>query len=233
LSSALGLIFELYASEYIPQALKILKKQLKSFNELRDTQVQMIKLGKLIYKFPVLYSYYNYQKNNEFNLILILKEKILNFSAEDLEGLIFFLKMDLKREIAARNFSTDDLLRIGESAYNVVIEKVRNVDTSLLDTIHKVRLAFKKFRYIMEILKPIAGWKKKKYLSMKEIQDILGNIQDNRVFSDTLNEYVFLQNDIPVTEFQLIKEYIAEERQKLIEELTGRFPELAEFKILP
>jgi hypothetical protein len=52
----------------------VLKPQLSVFNNLRDTQVQILRVQKLVYQMPSLYKYYHYLINLEEDHVKSLKE---------------------------------------------------------------------------------------------------------------------------------------------------------------
>ena len=91
--SLLNLLDELVPNLYIREIKTILSTQIKSFSVLRDTQVQILKVFDMRKKFPELNYYFYDLLDNEQELINGIQEKIVLYTEDELEGLVFFLRM--------------------------------------------------------------------------------------------------------------------------------------------
>jgi len=186
----LDLLNKLFPSIYFTQIRKILKNQLKVFNPLRDTQVQILKLRSTIYTHPSLFTYYTSLLHDEQIHINNVKEFIVDLSIEDIEGLIFFIRLDIKNRLRNCELNFQSLTESAKNSFTNLLEKKALLDLNNLDTVHKLRIAFKKYRYIIENLFPYIQYPKDSLKKMKQIQNILGDIQDNRVFFAQLTIFV-------------------------------------------
>jgi CHAD domain-containing protein len=66
-----------------------------------------------------------------------------------------------------------------EVAFNTVVERRRAIEAADTATIHRMRVAFKKFRYMVEALAPVLEHVTAKRLkAMNTFQDSMGRIQD-------------------------------------------------------
>jgi len=65
------------------------------------------------------------------------------------------------------------------------------VDPQDAATIHRVRIAFKRFRYLVELLRPlIPGVTSRQIEAMHEYQTMMGEIQDVETLQEALDDFV-------------------------------------------
>jgi CHAD domain-containing protein len=84
----------------------------------------------------------------------------------------------------------EDLFSAVDEAFGVVVSRDAQVDLAFSPSIHRVRVAFKKFRYMMEIVNPLLPrFPEKNMKKMQEYQTHMGNIQDTEVFLRTLDVF--------------------------------------------
>jgi CHAD domain-containing protein len=195
--SLLKLINSFFPNDYILQLKDILKTQIKSYSSLRDIQVHLEKMNAAIHQFPVLYTFYNNLIKMELELIEQLKSELSDFNITELEGLVLFIKMELKKTIKETEITINEILKTAKQAYMIVLDLYEEADSNDLSTVHKVRLAFKKYRYLMEIIQPLSPNVKFNFAGMKDFQNILGRIQDNVALLKNLGIYIEAQEEIP------------------------------------
>jgi CHAD domain-containing protein len=68
-------------------------------------------------------------------------------------------------------------------------------DEAFLDVVHEGRIAVKRLRYALDIMKKLEGADKEEVDALKDLQDRLGHVQDLRVWTGQLREY-YGRNDI-------------------------------------
>jgi len=77
-----------------------------------------------------------------------------------------------------------------DETYARVIQLYERVDPAQPDTIHRLRIAFKKFRYMVESVHPILEGFAEDYLKrMHDYQALMGDIQDMEVALQKLSEF--------------------------------------------
>lgn len=166
---------------------RALKTQLDEFDELRDTQVMLAEISETIQELPGLEPLQHYLERVERRSLKDLRKKLR--------------KLDLK-EITRRIRKAHDALTAQEKAdaaapilgsvddaFLVARQRLGRVDPSQPATIHRVRVAFKKFRYMVEIAQPLLdGFPEANLKRMNEYQTLMGEIQDAEVFQQTLEE---------------------------------------------
>ncbi|NWG33418.1 MAG: CHAD domain-containing protein [Chloroflexi bacterium] len=186
----LSLIQLLNSVEPRPRLRKLsraLKIQLDEFDDLRDTQVMLAEISETIHDLPGLEPLQRHLERREKRLLKDLRKKLS--------------KLDLK-ETARRIRKTHDaltaetktewdapLLQSVDDAFQIVRQRLTLVDSSQPATIHRVRVAFKKFRYMVEIIHPLLeGFPEANLKRMNEYQTLMGEIQDMDVLLQTLTE---------------------------------------------
>ncbi|MEI8047109.1 MAG: CHAD domain-containing protein [Bacteroidota bacterium] len=148
----------------------------KLFGKLRDIQVQIEKLGKAELT-PSLIEYLEFLKTKE----LKLREKVRKFSKK--EKLKFpVIKKKLKVNSKKIKIRANKLL-ISLTA------KIQSLVNGNAIEIHLIRIDFKKYRYMVEVLDYIEVIDEKKLDEMKHYQDVLGQIHDFEVFFNAAGKY--------------------------------------------
>ncbi|MCL5990850.1 MAG: CHAD domain-containing protein [Bacteroidetes bacterium] len=214
----LKLLESLYPNEYISQLKKVIKQQLKSFSKLRDTDVQIGNMKEVIHKEPVLYTFYNDLLRNESTLINNIQESLPDYNIIEIEGLVLFIKMELKKAIAANLVTENQIIMIAKLAFIRVMDLYEEANSVDLDSIHKVRLAFKNYRYIMEIIQTLGLDSKYNFDAMKQFQTILGNIQDNVSLIRDIQSFINIQTEIPDDAYAPAINEILKQREELVKE---------------
>lgn len=207
---------------YIKLLRKQLKKELKLYNPLRDNQVQMIKIGKLSELFPILNNYLIYLSENELTILNSIKEKIDNKFAGEITESVFFLKIQLKQMIPKSGITKNHLINAAFNEYLSVLEMAKILNKNDLQSFHQLRIAFKKFRYTMEFLKPILNLSDNYYKKLKTFQDILGDIQDNRVLLENLNYWILNYDITNQSKYLSVIEFLINSRKNLFNKLNKR-----------
>ena len=224
-----SLIFKLTNNKDCVELKLKLKYQLKLFNPLRDNQVQFLKTYELVYNFPILYKYLHFLLDREETLILPLQEAIISFELNGIKELIRKIIASTQENRQSKNLGKEELINLANARFDKVINKHNLVNANDLRTIHKVRLAYKKFRYTMEILREIIGLTDEDLVLMKSLQTTMGNIQDNAVYFRNFSDFAISQN-LEEKKAEEVKNYILHIRKLLIEEYFSNFGIIYEFQ---
>jgi CHAD domain-containing protein len=214
----LSLLDILINSEIIQSIKSELKSHLKSFSFLRDVQTQIIRVMVLVHTFPILYKYYHYLIHKEEELVMGKIEFTENFYLDTIIKNIKQLEKHLRENSRLKKLEEGELVGIAYNKFNNVILRYESITDREPAGIHKVRLAFKKFRYTMEILRPITQMTEEVFYEMKAFQTVMGKIQDNVVFLNRLKEYIDLFDNVLHEEYNPLINYLLQERRLLINE---------------
>ena len=174
------------------KARNLLKKRLKSLGELRDVHVQRMFFEQYMSRFPELAAIHTFLQTRERRLAEITARKVNGFKIRRLKKCVAALSEELtsKNEIdsewlASRIHSTVT------DAFEEVVSRRQNIDAQNSQAIHRTRVAFKRFRYIVESLSPaFTGLGKKQLRRLAYYQRRMGNLQDLEILQQTVSRFI-------------------------------------------
>jgi CHAD domain-containing protein len=185
LISTLDLMARIHPQADLRKARRALKRQLDTFGPLRDVQVQLLSVDKMLASFPELQGFYDALLKRERKLVQRLGAKVktvkigkvakaIRTAIEEVEGLLDMPEVQQEKHAAA--------IHALEAAFNRVVERKQAIDPTDSATIHRMRVAFKKYRYLVESLAPLLDWVTDRQLkAMNTFQGSMGDIQDAKV----------------------------------------------------
>jgi CHAD domain-containing protein len=161
---------------------KAFKQRLDAFDELRDTQVQLRLLKPLWKKFPEAAGLKKILREAEGDLIAQLRREIgkmkfagLNRRLKKLEGEFAGAKADTIPD-------HDPSFAVLRAAFADAVRLRGLVRRDHTETIHRLRIAFKRFRYMSELLEPLPPRLTEARLAdLRKFQAAAGDIQDLEV----------------------------------------------------
>lgn len=173
----------LYSLSQDPQAKKIrrqLKTQLNQLDQLRDVQVLLAGISDNIQKFPALAPFQDYLLHAQKKFTIMAQRDINSLNAYRLQKKICKLEKSLG-SLSAVNLKEKMILVVDE-AHTRVGQRYTQIDPAQPATLHRLRIAFKRFRYMVEVCHPlIEGFQKEQLKQMQALQALLGDIQDAQV----------------------------------------------------
>ncbi|HMC28789.1 MAG TPA: CHAD domain-containing protein [Verrucomicrobiae bacterium] len=209
LLSTLELLSYLSNTVQLRKAHQSLKKQLDAFDDLRDTHVQLLYTATMLRDFPELKRLVKRLERREKSLIKPaahtaqrskLKRLSRRISATKSHLKVAFAKTgvlhstELARTVAlpaapaGRFRPAVRLAQAVQRAFNRVTELRHQIHPARLETIHRTRIAFKRFRYMIELLQPILpAVQPRQLISMDQYQTMMGEIQDISVMIERLD----------------------------------------------
>jgi len=209
---------------------RAVKRQLDTFDELRDAQVQLPIIRKLQRTFPAAVPFYAYLMRREERLARSTRKNIRNVKTKRLGGLITACRDEIKAR--GENYSPEraaaSLVRSVQRAFTQTCKLRARIDPNDTRTIHCTRVAFKKFRYMMETLMDYLPAKNTLREAMHDYQTMMGEIQDLEVLQRTLDKF-FQKHAVPSEPARHLREEFSRRRQGLIEVYLGAADRLNEF----
>jgi CHAD domain-containing protein len=185
LISQFVLVNQIFPSPSSEKARNILKRQLESLGDLRDTHVAQIFLRRQLIKFPDLVDLLTRLERRERSLIRRASREIARFKTKKLEKCAYSSSGLIERQSHShrvRQRIPSAALQSANAAFADVVGRWRMIDRADLRIIHRTRVAFKKFRYIVESLPPeLTGFGKRDLRMLARYQRMMGNIQDFEV----------------------------------------------------
>jgi CHAD domain-containing protein len=166
---------------------RILKDQLDDLDDLRDTQALLADISETIHETPVLQPFQEYLQHKEKKLLRAARKEIKSLKVGILSKRIQKLNQTIE---AFRQADLEMLFLTVDEAYAIVNQRYALIDADQPATIHRLRIAFKKFRYIIEAIYPILQNLPPDYLKrMHDYQVSMGDIQDMEVALQELADF--------------------------------------------
>jgi CHAD domain-containing protein len=164
------------------------KDQLDEFNELRDTQVMLAELSEILQGLPQLYGFQKHLQFTEARLLRNLRKRIKGLESSEVSKRI--LKTHEYIEKGAYRDSRPQIIQAVDDVYLIIRQRLDWVNPSRSVTIHRMRISFKSFRYMVEIIHPLLeNYPVENLKLMNDYQVLMGEIQDAEVFAQTLADY--------------------------------------------
>lgn len=172
----------------LQKLIRSFKDQLDTFDDLRDVQVILAEISEVIQEFPQLEPFQKHMRHMEQKTLRQVRKDIKTLETVDLK------KRIRKTHETFETDTTDDLeseiLRAVDDAYLATKQRFSRVDLAYPATIHRVRTAFKSFRYMMDVIHPLLrNFPAENLQWMNDYQSLMGEIQDLNVFTQTLADY--------------------------------------------
>jgi CHAD domain-containing protein len=225
LISTLDLVDRIHPEANLRKARRALKRQLDMFGPLRDVQVQLLTIDKMLLSFPELQEFDNFLAKRERRLMQHLGMELkrvktgkirkgIAVAARQLEALPD--TPDIQQEKRA-----EAVLAI-EMAFNRVVERKHVITPTDGPSIHRMRVAFKKFRYMVESLAPLRGRPISKQLkAMNAFQGSMGDIQDAEVLLSNVQVFAHTRGLEGGAALTHALEELSRRRAALIETFLG------------
>jgi CHAD domain-containing protein len=191
LTAQVALYDSIRISRSSQRALKLLKRQFELLGPLRDHHVQQIFFERQTDKFPELLILQHHLEGREGKLIKTVSREINQFASAKLGKWIGRVISDLTQNSWFRDKLTALALRRAGDAFAASVERLRSITPEDSKTIHRTRVAFKRFRYLVECLPyEVTGFSKRDLRGLAYYQRKMGTIQDLEVIQACLADFI-------------------------------------------
>jgi CHAD domain-containing protein len=164
------------------------KDQLDEFDNLRDTQVILAETSKIIQELPQLHDFQKHLQLAEVKSLRTLRKKIKQLESSELTKRI--RKTHESIEAKTNGDLRSQIMQAVDDVYLTTKQRLGWVDLARSATIHRVRIAFKSLRYMIEIVRPMLNdFPTENFKWMNDYQSLMGEIQDAEVFAQTLADF--------------------------------------------
>ncbi len=228
----IDLLEALHFQDSLAKLRKTFKKRLDSFDDLRDTHVQRVLLKPLWPKFPEARDFNKHLCKCEKQLECDVSRKVKNIKSGGLNRKLKEIEKSLRQ--CAANPPTGEGVSQSQfllgAAFRRVVVLRRLIRRSKPATIHRMRVAFKRFRYTAELLQPfVPSFTEKRLERMKDFQGAAGDIQDvavllGRIENETKN------GDITAACVKNLRGELIRVEREAINALMKRIDELKDFE---
>lgn len=209
---------------------KNFKKLLDDLDPLRDAQVQWDLLKPLWAVFPEAKSFKRLLSRREKSLRARLRHKIrrakLTRQTRTLEELEEQLCRCAKQISGAEN-ERRILIALRSHFYRVAQSR-RLVRGSNPASIHRLRVAFKRFRYACELVKSFLPGTRPLLARMKSYQNAAGQVQDFVVLLDRMNKCV-VRGELSKRALEKLRRELLRRQRQAVESFMDRIDDLFEF----
>ena len=194
LLSSLDILRIVIQDPKIQKTRRILKDQLDNLDDLRDVQALLADISEIIHETPVLHPFQEYLQHKEKKLLRTAHKEIKSLKTASLSRRI--QKLGQKIESFRQADLDEGLFSAVDEAYAIVNQRYALIDAGKPGSIHRLRIAFKKFRYMIEAIYPVLQNLPSDYLKrMHEYQASMGDIQDMEVALRELADFGELAPD--------------------------------------
>ncbi len=171
---------------------RYLTKLFHRFSKLRDTHVLLLSVKESMTKFPSLKALRSSLTKREQRAGKRLGKTLTEVHAGHLTKLLSRTRKALKTALAKTDVGT--LIRVfhksASDAFAVVSTAARGCKANDIATIHAMRIAFKEFRYLVEMLHPALPLVTAGHLeAMHGFQTRMGEIQDDDIMLEALDAF--------------------------------------------
>jgi CHAD domain-containing protein len=188
LLSSFDLLRAVMPDPRIQKIRRILKDQLDNLDDLRNIQALLADISETIHDTPVLKPYQEYLQHKEKKLLREAHKEIKSLKTESLSKRIKKLSQTI--ETFKQTDLHTSLFSAVDEAYAIVNQRYALIDPGQPATIHRLRIAFKKFRYMIEAIYPILENFPSDHLKrMHDYQAAMGDIQDMEVALQELADF--------------------------------------------
>jgi CHAD domain-containing protein len=208
-----------------------LKAHLDTYDDLRDTQVQMRRVSSLRRAYAAARPFYDYLCKREARFARRTRKRIKHLKAGRLAKLIGASRLELgqrhKQPLPAKAAA-----RLSSSlgrAFRTTCRLRDRIDPADTRSIHETRVAFKKFRYMVEALSGyLPAGCQPKLEAMHHYQTLMGDIQDAEVLLQCFEKYLGKNKRKPKAAGQFQQELL-DRRTTLIRTYLNAADQLVDF----
>jgi len=177
----------------VKKARRTLKAHLDSFDQLRDTQVQLRCVAHLLATFPAAKAFNAWLHQREARFIRESRKAVKKIRTRRLGKRVTGFQQELAR--LGKITKPEPAFRMAQRAIRLAFARVarlcRQVDAADTKTIHRTRIAFKRFRYMVDALAPLLpAITDQARQAMRGYQCMMGDIQDVEVLLATLGKFI-------------------------------------------
>jgi CHAD domain-containing protein len=231
LSSVVELLGPFLAAAAVKKIERVLKQHLDTFDELRDTQVQLATLRRLEHSFPAARSFKAYLKKREERLTRTTRKDVKKLKTGRFGKLIETCREEVEaaRGRCPAKVAGQLLLAAVERAFTRTQQMKEVIDARDTRTIHCTRVAFKKFRYMMETLAEfVPSLTLKRLREMHDYQTLMGDVQDAQVLLRAFDKYR-CKKEVEAGSARTLLQALLHRRQQLIHEFLSSANKLEDF----
>jgi len=231
LLSTLELLGGFLPARRVEKAQRLLKRHRDVFDDLRDTQVQLAAVGRMLRVFPAARPFQLCLLEREDRFAKRTGKNVKKVRTGRLGKLIAGCRGNVERQLAEAGpeKALAILLRSVDRAFRRTKQLRMRIKPRDPWTIHRTRVAFKKFRYMVEALaKHLPAVTSERLAAMRHYQTMMGEIQDAEVLLAALDKFL-RKKEIKPEAARRFRAELLRRRQRLIRVFLKAADQLLEF----
>ncbi len=233
LISTLMIVEMLIPDEKMERMRRRLKRLFDACSPLRDTQVQLLALEPQVEQHPELETLVTILKVRERNLIRTIGKKAGRIATARWSRIIGWIRQRLREQFShpvMHEAATAVVHGAAARAFSTAVFFKERVVATQPRTIHRARIAFKKFRYTMEALAPLLPQLDKEQLkAMDAYQTRMGVIQDAEVLSGVLQRFAQGRTVSSRRKLAVVQRALRKHKRDLVEAYVNASDEIYSF----
>ena len=167
----------------------MLKNQLDDLDDLRDTQVMLVEVSESLDDLPEIEPFQKFLNKRERRLLRSTAKAIKSFKYSGVGKRMDTVRKKILKQRLGK-ISDSLLLQAVDDQFGAVIRRLQHINPANPATIHRVRISFKKFRYMVEIVYPLVpNHPENNFKLMHNYQGMMGDIQDMEVLLSTFEDF--------------------------------------------
>jgi len=183
-----------------------LKFHLDSLDGLRDAQVMLLFMRKYFRRNQTAAPLIAFLNMQETHLIRQVGYEISLINPEQMVERINALKVLMEHALTGTGVRGQILAAVDEAYAEVQWRRI-NINPDDPSTVHAMRIAYKRFRYMVEIAEPLTpAMPPTRPQAMQRYQAMMGDIQDLVVFLRTVDQFA---NDHPQFDLAPVRNFVA------------------------
>ena len=177
----------------IQKVRRALKRHLDTFDQLRDTHVQLGYVGRMAGTFPDAHAFYDWLRDRKARFTRTTRKAVKRIRTKRLGRRIAAFEKEIRcqHKQITRERAFAIVRRAINQAFARVVQRCRLVRADNTKTIHRTRIAFKHFRYMVQALSPLLPAVTEDHRrALRGYQCMMGDIQDMEVLLAALDKFV-------------------------------------------
>jgi CHAD domain-containing protein len=209
---------------------RLLRKHLKSFNRLRDTHIQILALRALAREFPPVRPLGADLRRRETKLVRDARQTIASIRPEPLERSLADAAVrlgGLRLLPAFEEVATATAIGALGGAFVRAFDLRQRINPADPASIHRLRVAFKKCRYMLEVLAPLLPGADRRFLKLlNDYQTRMGEIQDLQVVTACVTSFTLDSRYAPTLSLVPVQQRLADLRKGKVDDFLAHADDL-------
>ena len=169
---------------------RALKRHLDIFAELRDTQMQLVYVRKMARTLPAAPELLDWLRRREARSLRTTRKAVRRIKTKRVGRRLESFEEEIRRwrHHTSPAHTLAQAWRAIDRAFAQAVQLRRRMKGADMATIHKTRVAFKRFRYMVEALPPLPATTGQ-HQAMRAYQSVMGEIQDLEVLLAAVEKF--------------------------------------------